>query len=202
MKALSEQFRAHTGVARAADHSKTVTGRMVRTNREMRRLADALIDPIRVTFPADPQDLFDALVESVSQWRGRKIYVHKAVFPPDTGATGLWLERETHDDVIIEERAAVWHQIVIFSHEVWHMSQGDAMAPHHLVAHDGSQPAAARTDFSVTIEQEADRFGMLVGRRLRAWLEASPHSVYAADSGNDDLASRIGAALNYRGIRR
>lgn len=44
---------------------------------------------------------------------------------------------------------------------------------------------------------------MLVGRRLRALLEASDHSVLSsgADSA-DDVASRIGAALNYRGTRR
>ena len=45
--------------------------------------------------------------------------------------------------------------------------------------------------------------GMLMGRRLRTWLEASADSVYA-DRGDDtqDIAGRIGAALNYRGTRR
>ncbi|MCT9009510.1 toxin [Streptomyces rhizosphaerihabitans] len=168
----------------------------------MRRLADALIDPIRVSLPADPEELFAALVTSVNQWRGREVVVHKAAFPPHT-ATGLWLERDTHDDVIIEERAAVWHQIVIFGHEVWHMSQGDAAPPHQPDVSHRARPAAARTDFSLRAEQEADRFGMLVGRRLRALLEASDHSVFSsgADSA-DDVASRIGAALNYRGTRR
>ncbi|MER5385140.1 toxin [Streptomyces sp. NPDC002688] len=168
----------------------------------MRRLADALIDPIRVKLPADPEELFAALVTSVNAWRGREVVVHKAAFPPNT-ATGLWLERDTYDDVIIEERAALWHQIVIFGHEVWHMSQGDAAPPHRLgVSHD-SQPTAARTDFSLRTEQEADLFGMLLGRRLRALLEASDHSVGASGGdGTDDVAGRIGAALNYRGPRR
>ncbi|MEU7061416.1 toxin [Streptomyces sp. NPDC046197] len=173
----------------------------MRTSKEMRRLANALIDPIRVPFPADPADVFDALVESVSRWRGRPVYVHKKTFPPHT-ATGLWLECEAHDDVIIEARAAIWHQIVIFCHEVWHMNQGDAYALHHVLADASAQPAAARTDFSLRAEQEADKFGMLVGRRLRHWLEASADSVYAADcNGPDELAGRIGAALNYRGTR-
>ncbi|MER5468255.1 toxin [Streptomyces sp. NPDC002935] len=168
----------------------------------MRRLADALIDPIRVTLPADPEELFAALVSSVNHWRGREVVVHKAAFPPHT-ATGLWLERDTYDDVIIEERAAVWHQIVIFGHEVWHMSQGDAAPVHRLGASPGSQPTAARTDFSLRAEQEADLFGMLVGRRLRSLLEASDHSVFASGAQSaDDLAGRIGAALNYRGTRR
>lgn len=168
----------------------------MRTNREMRRLADALIDPIRVPVPADPEVLFEAVVESATRWRGRRIVVHREVFPPHT-ASGLWLERESHDDVIVDKRAAVWHQIVIFCHEVWHMQQRQEGSP------SGDRPAAARTDFTLADEQEADRFGMLMGRRLRTWLEASADSVYAA-RGDDaqDLAGRIGAALNYRGTRR
>ncbi|MFE7645743.1 toxin [Streptomyces phaeoluteigriseus] len=169
----------------------------MRTNREMRRLADTLIAPIRVPVPAEPDVLFDAVVEAAARWRGREIAVHRSVFPPHT-ASGLWLEGENHDDVVIDERAAVWHQIVIFCHEVWHMHRRQADAV------PGAAPAAAaRTDFTLSDEQEADRFGMLMGRRLRTWLEASADSVYA-DRGDDtqDIAGRIGAALNYRGTRR
>ncbi|WP_320782768.1 toxin [Streptomyces sp. CRN 30] len=173
----------------------------MRTNREMRRLADALIDPIRVPIPADPEVLFEALVASVSAWRGREVVVHRRVFPPHT-ASGLWLERETHDDVVVDERAAAWHQIVIFCHEVWHMHrrQTDGRAVGESAG--DLRPVAARTDFSLAEEQEADRFGMLVGRRLRTWLEASEDSVFAARStGAQGLAGRIGAALNHRGTR-
>ncbi|QOV38562.1 toxin [Streptomyces ferrugineus] len=167
----------------------------MRTNREMRRLADALIGPIRVPVPADPETLFQAVVDSAVQWRGRPIVVHREVFPPHT-ASGLWLERETHDDVIVDKRAAVWHQIVIFCHEVWHMHQRRGTG-----TGAGEQPAAARSDFTLADEQEADRFGMLMGRRLRTWLEASADSVFAAGTDDQDLAGRIGAALNYRGTR-
>ncbi|MFD6490376.1 toxin [Streptomyces sp. NPDC060188] len=168
----------------------------------MRKFADALIDPIRVKLPADPEDVFGALVASVNQWRGRPVLVHRAPFPPHT-ATGLWLERDAYDDVIIEERAIGWHQIVILAHEVWHMKQGDAAPPQRPGIGDKGQPAAARTDFVLAAEQEADQFGMLVGRRLRALLEATENSVLGAGpEGSDDLAGRIGAALNYRGTRR
>ncbi|MET8243105.1 toxin [Streptomyces sp. NPDC005202] len=168
----------------------------------MRRLADALIGPIRVPIPADPEVLFAALVDSVSAWRGREVVVRREVFPPHT-ASGLWLEGETQDVVVVDQRAAVWHQIVIFCHEVWHMNRRDADASPAPAAAGLPRPVAARTDFSLTDEQEADRFGMLMGRRLRTWLEASADSVYAADSnGTQDLAGRIGAALNYRGTRR
>ncbi|MFD9002098.1 toxin [Streptomyces sp. NPDC059582] len=171
----------------------------MRKKKEMRRLAGTLIDPIRIPIPADPEALFDALVESVSQWRGREVVVHRRVFPPHT-ASGLWLDGAHHDDVVIDKRAAVWHQIVIFCHEVWHMHQqggGDLDEPG-----DGPRLVAARTDFSLADEQEADLFGMLMGRRLRTWLEAPADSVYAADStGAQNLSGRIGAALNYRGTR-
>ncbi|MFJ6069233.1 toxin [Streptomyces sp. NPDC093065] len=183
----------------------------MRTRKEMRRLADALIDPIRVAVPADPEVLFDALVASVSAWRGREVVVHRAAFPPHT-ASGLWLERESHDDVVVDERAAVWHQIVILCHEVWHMSRRQAEAEGGAEAAAGARtgdrlrPVAARTDFSLAEEQEADRFGMLMGSRLRTWLDASTDSVFAAEGGDAasprSLAGRIGAALNYRGTTR
>ncbi|MBZ6195348.1 toxin [Streptomyces olivaceus] len=172
------------------------------TRKEMRRLADALIDPIRVPVPADPEVLFEALVASVGAWRGREVLVHRAAFPPHT-ASGLWLERESHDDVVVDERAAVWHQIVILCHEVWHMSR---RAEAGTGAGADARPVAARTDFSLAEEQEADRFGMLMGSRLRPWLDASADSVFAAGDGDrenpSDLAGRIGAALNYRGTTR
>ncbi|MFS4095960.1 toxin [Streptomyces sp. AF1A] len=176
----------------------------------MRRFANALIDPLRVPIPADPGDLLSALVESASSWRGRPIVVHLANFPPHTSATGLWIERGTRDDVVIEADAPPWMKLVILGHELWHMADDD---PSHLAAHaetglapaggDAARPAAARTRFLEAAEQRADLFGMLIGDRLRPWLKASPDSVYAAHtSGNDDLAGRIGAALNYRGAQR
>lgn len=170
----------------------------------MRRLADALIDPIRVPLPTDPETLFAALVDSVTAWRGHEVTVQREVFPPHT-ASGLWLAREGQDIVVVDRRAAVWHQIVIFCHEVWHMNRraDEEAEPSPRAAAALPRPVAARTDFTLAEEQEADRFGMLMGRRLRAWLEAPPDSVFAAGgNGPEDLAGRIGAALNYRGTRR
>ncbi|MFI2639996.1 toxin [Streptomyces sp. NPDC018610] len=181
----------------------------------MRRLADALIESIGVPVPADPETLFAALVDSVSAWRGRRVVVRREVFPPHT-ASGLWLEAETQDVVVVDRRAAVWHQIVIFCHEVWHMSRRDADAgaggsagpdggaDAGTAAAGAPRPVAARTDFSLADEQEADRFGMLMGGRLRTWLEEAPAQAAPAveTPGDEGLAGRIGAALNYRGTRR
>ncbi|MEU0069911.1 toxin [Streptomyces sp. NPDC006332] len=172
----------------------------MRRKKEMRRLAGVLIGPMRVPVPADPEALFDALVDSVSRWRGREVVVRREVFPPHT-ASGLWLEADTQDIVVVDKRAAVWHQIVIFCHEVWHMHQQDTHAP-SPVGEGPPRTVAARTDFSLDDEQEADRFGMLMGGRLRPWLEAPPDPGPGAGEGAEDIAGRIGAALNYRGTRR
>ncbi|MGM9443193.1 toxin [Streptomyces murinus] len=181
----------------------------MRTTRKMRRFANELIDPLRVSIPADPGDLLAALVESAIRWRGRPIVVHQANFPPGTSATGLWIERVGRDDIVIEADAPPWMKLVILGHELWHMADDD---PAHRAAHteaapapagtDGTVATAARTRFLEAAEQRADLFGMLIGDRLRPWLKASPDSVYAAHtSGHEDLAGRIGAALNYRGAR-
>jgi hypothetical protein len=177
----------------------------------MRRIADALIDPIRLPVPADPETLFTALVDSVSAWRGRRVVVRREIFPPHT-ASGLWLEGDTQDVVVVDRRAAAWHQIVIFCHEVWHMSRRDAEAASagpdgpaagRPAAGGPARPVAARTDFSLADEQEADRFGMLMGARLRTWLETPADTAPATGPGGDEgLAGRIGSALNYRGTRR
>jgi hypothetical protein len=77
-----------------------------------------------------------------------------------------------------------------------------------LTAERGPRPVAARTDFSLADEQEADRFGMLMSGRLRPWLESaattdSAHDGAVADGGtHEGVAGRIGAALNYRGTRK
>ncbi|MYR58747.1 toxin, partial [Streptomyces sp. SID625] len=58
--------------------------------------------------------------------------------------------------------------------------------------------------FSLADEQEADRFGMLMGGRLRGWLEEAPAggASAAAPGADEDIAGRIGSALNYRGTPR
>ncbi|MFI6929517.1 toxin [Streptomyces sp. NPDC050287] len=174
----------------------------VRGKKEMRRLAAVLIGPLRAPVPADPEALFDALVDSVSRWRGREVVVRREVFPPHT-ASGLWLEGDTQDIVVVDRRAAVWHQIVIFCHEVWHMHQQGVDRPPTSIE-SPLRPVAARTDFSLDDEQEADRFGMLMSGRLRPWLEAPADGGGPAsgEGPQDDIAGRIGAALNYRGPRR
>ncbi|MEU5310617.1 toxin [Streptomyces sp. NPDC021562] len=171
----------------------------MRKRKEMHRLADALIEPLRVPVPADPDVLFDALVDSVNRWRGRPVLVHRRSFPAFLRTTGMWMEQHhpdagVVDHIVIEKDAADWHKLVIFGHEVWHMHKAQSIGPEQLAA-------AARTDFVEAAEKEAERFGLLVARRLRPWLRAAPDSVYAARGGASDLAGRIGAALDHRGTQ-
>ncbi|MFE5399833.1 toxin [Streptomyces sp. NPDC004596] len=193
--------------------------RQRRRDREMRRLAAALIDPIRERLSAtgadgagpgagpagSPEDLFEALVESARQWRGdRRLEVHRVPIPREFKATGMWLERADRDDVIIEQGAEIWHQAQILGHELWHMRQREGFAAEQPAAggcgplesgHEhGAQPAAARSRFDDDPEKEAELFGIRVGQQMRALMER--------DVITGETARRIADALNYRGNRK
>ncbi|MEU2224946.1 toxin [Streptomyces sp. NPDC018347] len=192
--------------------------RLRRRDKEMRRFAETLIAPVRERLggagegdgdgpqaPADPEALFDALVESARRWRGgRRLTVHKVHIPREFKATGMWLERTDRDDVVIEQDAEIWHQAQILGHELWHMRQKDGFTPEQLAsgaweeleaghAH-GAQPAAARSRFDEDPEKEAELFGIRIGQEMRALMER--------DVLTGETARRIADALNYRGNRR
>ncbi len=194
----------------------SLPGGRVSKSKEMRRLADDIAGRMRLCPPTTREELFAALVAAVAEIRGRRVVLCEEVFPPHT-ASGLWLELKTHDIIVVEKRAAPMHQLVIFFHEVWHMLKGDcglhvggaAVASRLLTGDDDPRQAAAaavsiaaRTDFSLHTEQEAERFGLFMGRRLRSWLHGSPCSGPGHSAGHDDgIAGRIGTALGYRGPR-
>lgn len=186
-------------------------------DREMRQFAEQLMGPVRERLSAaggagtsppggvrvDPDDLFQALVESARVWRGdRKLEVHRVPIPRDFKATGLWLKRHDQDDVIIEADAEPWHQAQIFGHELWHMRQEDGVTPEQLAegvcsglgSHTpDSQPAAARSRFDEDAEMEAELFGILVGKEMR---ELMNRDVILGET-----ARNIADALGYRGKR-
>lgn len=72
----------------------------------------------------------------MSEHRGRRVDFRMASFPPGT-ASGLWLDMADRDLVVIEERTAPDHQLVILGHELWHMKAGHCS--HHV---DGAAVAA------------------------------------------------------------
>ncbi|MDQ0988892.1 hypothetical protein [Streptomyces sp. V3I7] len=187
-------------------------------DREMRQFAETLIGPVRERLsaasggghpdsagepPADPEALFQDLVDSVRRWRGdRRIEVHRVHIPRQFRATGMWLERADRDDVVIEQDAEIWHQAQILGHELWHIREKDGFASEQLAAcadlgpmdvHD-AQPAAARSRFDEDCEKEAELFGIRLGQQMRALMER--------DVITGETARRIADSLNYRGNRR
>src|SRR5690606_2296448 len=113
--------------------------------------------------------------------------------------------------VVIEERTAPAHQLVILGHELWHMKAGHR--GHHvagagvatrLLDEDPDEEAltatvmrvAARTRFDLADEKEAEAFGLLLASKCRTWLAGSS---LRGPVQRDHLAGRIEAALGYQG---
>lgn len=182
-------------------------GRAVGIAKEMRRLCGELLGELTLAAPARPDDLYGALCESMSRRRGRPVHFRTVAFPTGT-ASGLWLDMSDQDLVVIEERTAPEHQLVILGHELWHMKAGHR--GHHvegtkvaarLMSDDADLRAtvrrvAARSRFDLAEEQEAESFGLLLASKCRTWLAGPGHR---APVQRDHLAGRIGASLGYLG---
>lgn len=174
--------------------------------REMRRLCGGLVSELTLPVPAAPADLYSALCDGMSRRRGRPVHFRMAAFPTDT-ASGLWLDMADQDLVVIEERTAPDHQLVILGHELWHMNAGHC--GHHVegasvaarLLTDGAdlqatvRRVAARTRFDLSDEKDAENFGLLLASKCRAWLAGSS----PRGRGRDDLAGRIETSLGYLG---
>ncbi|MFD4570933.1 toxin-antitoxin system, toxin component [Streptomyces sp. NPDC058417] len=174
----------------------------------MRRLCGELVAELGLPAPAAaPADLYTALCDAMSRRRGRPVMFRTAVFPPGT-ASGLWLDMAEQDLVVIEERTAPDHQLVILGHELWHMKAGHCS--HHVegaavaarLLHDEADlratvlRVAARSRFDQADERDAESFGLLLASKCRAWL---PGSSPRERGQRDHLAGRIEASLGYLG---
>ncbi|GGJ50825.1 toxin-antitoxin system, toxin component [Streptomyces brasiliensis] len=178
--------------------------------RDMRRLSGELVGELTLPAPARPHDLYTALCDGMSRRRGRPVHVRAATFPPGT-ASGLWLDMADRDLIVVEERTAPDHQLVILGHELWHMKsdhsgrhvEGVAVAT-RLLDEDPDQAAlqaavrkvAARTHFDLAEEREAETFGLLLASKCRTWLAGS---ALRGPVQRDHLAGRIEASLGYLG---
>lgn len=178
--------------------------------REMRRLCGGLVTELTLPAPARPHDLYTALCEAMSRRRGRPVVFRTAGFPPGT-ASGLWLDMADRDLIVVEERTAPGHQLVILGHELWHM-QADHSGHHvdgvgvaaRLLDDAPDQAAleatvhkvAARTRFDLAEEREAETFGLLLASKCRTWLAGSS---LRGPVQRDDVAGRIEASLGYLG---
>lgn len=185
-------------------------GRTVGIGRDMRKLCGALVGELTLPAPASPDDLYAALCEAMSRRRGRPVHFRTAVFPPGT-ASGLWLDMTEQDLIVVEERTAPDHQLVILGHELWHMSadhcghpiEGVSVAtrllcddPDREALQATVQRAAARTRFDLDEERDAETFGLLLASKCRSWLSGSAQRCRVQ---RDHLAGRIEASLGYLG---
>jgi hypothetical protein len=147
--------------------------RSSRRGSAMRGLAADLATALRARprLPADVRELCGALCEEMSVRRGgRPVELRFERFPDEIEVTGLWVEFQDFDLVIVEERAEAVQQLVILGHEFWHMH---AAHTHHHVAGTAAAHALARRpgwkDVALTVaardgsrerdEAEADDFG-------------------------------------------
>ncbi|MFI1168945.1 toxin-antitoxin system, toxin component [Streptomyces sp. NPDC020801] len=175
----------------------------------MRRLCGELVAELTLPAPARPADLYAALCEAMSRRRGRPVLLRMAAFPAGT-ASGLWLDMADQDLVLVEERTAPDHQLVILGHELWHMTAGHC--GHHVdgvtvaarLLGDGAdlraavQRVAARSRFDLAEEEAAETFGLLLASKCRTWLASSS---LRGPVHRDHLAGRIEASLGYLGRR-
>jgi len=179
----------------------------VNIGKEMRRLCGELVTELKLPAPAEPADLYAALCDAMSRRRGRPVLFRAAPFPPGT-ASGLWLDMADQDLIVVEERTAPDHQLVILGHELWHMQaghcghhvEGAAVAARLLSDTADLQAAvrkvAARTRSDLADEQDAESFGLLLASKCRTWLAGS---ALRKPVQRDQLAGRIEASLGYRG---
>ncbi|MCZ9346426.1 toxin-antitoxin system, toxin component [Streptomyces sp. TRM76130] len=176
----------------------------------MRRLCGRLVAELTLPAPAPPADLYAQLCGAMSRRRGRPVLFRTAAFPPGT-ASGLWLDLADRDLVVVEERTAPEHQLVILGHELWHLqaghrthgAEGPAVAA-RLLGGDPSEDAlgaavravVARSRFDLADEREAEGFGLLLASKCRTRLAGSSSRGPAQ---RDHLAGRIEASLGYPG---
>ena len=151
--------------------------------------------------PADVRALCHALCEEVSARRGgRPVELRFERFPDEIEVTGLWVEFQDFDLVIVEERAEAMQQLVILGHELWHLHAGHSH-------HHGAGTAAARAlaeqpgfkDIALAVaardgsrqrdEAEADDFGHRLASAFRPLVSG----------GGDAPLDPLQRSLGYRG---
>ncbi len=185
-----------------------------RTGSAMRDLADGLTTALRdrLDGPAGVREVCAALCEAMGERRGgRRVDLRFERFPDGIEVTGLWLEFQDFDLVIVEERAEAVQQLVILGHELWHMHAGHC--GHHLTAATAAARAlagetgrrehalamAARNGSHAADEREAEDFGHRLAADLRTWV-AGPDDHGPADPA-DPMGRALQASLGYRGPR-
>ncbi|MFH0518932.1 toxin-antitoxin system, toxin component family protein [Streptomyces sp. M41] len=194
---------------RAARVASTLRLRRSRRASGMRDLACDLSAALRArpTPPADVREVCHALCEEMSTLRGgRPVELRFERFPDELEVTGLWVEFQDFDLVIVEERAEEVQQLVILGHELWHLHAGHghhhtdgAVAAHALAGTPGwkgiAVAVAARNGSRERDEAEAEDFGHRLAAAFRPLLSGGA-------AGADEPLAPVQRSLGYRGARR
>lgn len=171
----------------------------------MRELVERLGDAVRSrpVPPADAHEMCRALCEEMSVLRGgRPVDLRFERFPDEIEVTGLWVEFQDFDLVIVEERAEAVQQLVILGHELWHLHMGHA---HRHPA--GANALVGRTGWGSSGGEP--RWGSSAGlagsessARHPGWDSSAALAVAARDGSReadeaeaDDFGHRLAAAL-------
>ncbi|AXE85653.1 toxin-antitoxin system, toxin component family protein [Streptomyces sp. Go-475] len=185
----------------------TAALRRSRHGSAMRRLAAELATAVRARpeAPTDVRSLCRALCEEMSARRGgRPVELRFERFPDEIEVTGLWVEFQDFDLVIVEERAEAVQQLVILGHELWHLHAGHghhhgagAAAAHAFADRPGwddvALAVAARNGSRERDEADADAFGHRLAAGCRALLPG--------ERGPDVPLGPVQRSLYYRGPR-
>ncbi|MGP4013127.1 toxin-antitoxin system, toxin component family protein [Streptomyces sp. 4N124] len=197
------------GIAGGARNSAgriTAALRRARTSSVMRELAGGLGAAVRARPrpPAGVRDVCRALCEEMSVRRGgRPLELRFERFPEEIEVTGLCVEFQDFDLVIVEERAEAVQQLVILGHELWHLHAGHrhhhgigTAAAHALAGPRGwddiALTVAARNGSRQTDEAEADDFGHRLAAMFRPYLSAQ---------GGRPSLDPLERSMGYRGRR-
>ncbi|MEU6065952.1 MULTISPECIES: toxin-antitoxin system, toxin component family protein [Streptomyces] len=149
--------------------------------------------------PADVRELCQALCEAMGDRRaGRPVELRFERFPDEIEVTGLWVEFQDFDLVIVEERAEALQQLVILGHELWHMHAGHRH--HHGVGAATVHALAGLDDVALTVaarngsreadEAAADDFGHRLAAAFRPLLSGQ---------GADARLDPVQRSMGYRG---
>ncbi|MFF9361015.1 toxin-antitoxin system, toxin component family protein [Streptomyces griseoluteus] len=149
--------------------------------------------------PTDARGICRAVCAAMSARRGgRPVELRFERFPDEIEVTGLWVEFQDFDLVIVEERAEAVQQLVILGHELWHLHAGHrhhpSLGPAALALADGSGwegtalTVAARDGSREADEAAAEDFGHRLATLFRSRLGRSAEPL--------DLVQR---SLGYRG---
>ncbi|MEU6816926.1 toxin-antitoxin system, toxin component family protein [Streptomyces sp. NPDC046860] len=144
--------------------------------RELAAEIDQLSPP-----PTGVREVCRALCAAMSARRGgRRVELRFERFPDEIEVTGLWVEFQDFDLVIVEERAEAVQQLVILGHELWHLHAGHRhhppLVPATLALADGAGwegtalTVAARDGSREADEAAAEDFGHRLATLFRSRL--------------------------------